>query len=234
MPPATGDLSAMPPATGDLSSMLPTSVAALNVRPAEGGGLDDVRPEGVGGPDDVRHEGVGGPDDTHHVGVGNSDDSVPSLHVYVRNIAATEDLSPIVANAKVLNLTFGRADLQPDPDIEMDTLLAHNTKTRTKGEIVRDPHRQFRCIQNNDLVYSSQHGRYKCSRRKCANLEDVPNNCLFHPQWLLPNGFKFCGPQGKAAFCPCLHKYAISPIIIVIYLIFFLFETKRKWREKKS
>ena len=184
-PPASSASSAMSPAAGDLSLTLPTSVAALN-----------VRPEGAGGLDDVRHEGAGGLDDT-----------VPSLCASVRSVAVAENLSLHDANVKVLNLTFGRADLQPDPDLMMDTLLANSVKTKVKGQIFREPGRQFRYVRDDKLVFSSNHGRNRCSRRKCSSLADVPHNCLLHPQWPLPNGFKFCGHNCQGAFCYCL-KYS--------------------------
>ena len=173
--------------------------------PPEGAGGPDEPPEGAGGPDEPP-EGAGGPDELPE-GAGGRDDAIPSLSVNVRSIASLENLSPYDANARVLNLTFGRADLQPDPDIEIDTLLSNNVKSGVGGQIHREPHRQFRYIRDDNILYSSHHGRYKCSRRKCSNLSDVPNNCLFHPQWLLPEEFQFCGQNCKGTFCTCL-KYS--------------------------
>ena len=195
--------------------MTPPSARGPSIRPptntgddlvlAGAGGLDDAHQVGVVGPDEPP-EGAGGPDELPE-GAGGRDDAIPSLSVNVRSIASLENLSPYDANARVLNLTFGRADLQPDPDIEIDTLLSNNVKSGVRGRIHREPHRQFRYIRDDNLLYSSHHGRYKCSRRKCSNLSDVPNNCLFHPQWLLPEGFKYCGQNCKGAFCTCL-KYS--------------------------
>ena len=236
--PASGGSSVMPPSAEGSPSTPPALGGHVHARPDEVGGPNDVRPEGVGGPNDVQPEGVGGSDEvcpgvgamstttpptgptsttmpptgptstlTPSTGL-TSTVSQPSLAAHVRNVAALENLSPVVVNAKVLNLTFGRADLQPDPDIEMDTLLAHSVQTKARGTIHREPHRQFSFEMEDGLRYSSRHGRYKCTKRMCSTMTDAPNNCCYHPQWLLPNDFKPCGERCKAAFCSCLNKYS--------------------------
>ena len=101
-----------------------------------------------------------------------------------------------------------------DPDIEIDTLLAHSVKTKTKGKILRDPHWQFRYVSDDKLVYSSQHGRNKCSKRKCSTLQDVPHNCLFHPQWLLPQGSSFADRIAKQPFVIVRNILDLNPIVI--------------------
>ena len=170
------------------------------------GDHDDGQPEKVGGRDVAQPEEVGGRDDAQPEEIGDPDDA--GIGALVRNIAAIENLSPIVANAKVLNLKFGRADLQPDPDLEMDTLLAHCVKTKAKGKVHREPHRQFSFEMEDGLKYSSKHGRYKCTKRMCFDKENVPHNCCYHPQWILPKGFQLCGERCKAALCSCLNKYS--------------------------
>ena len=168
--PASGGSSVMPPSAEGSPSTPPALGGHVHARPDEVGGPNDVRPEGVGGPNDVQPEGVGGSDEvcpgvgamstttpptgptsttmpptgptstlTPSTGL-TSTVSQPSLAAHVRNVAALENLSPVVVNAKVLYLTFGRADLQPDPDIEMDTLLAHSVQTKARGTIHREPH----------------------------------------------------------------------------------------------
>ena len=203
-PPSSGGLPSSPLSTG---GCLTSPGGRDDVRRDGLGGRDDARHDGLGGRDDVHHEGAGGLDDVRHEGAGGLDDTVPSLCASVRSVAVAENLSLHDANVKVLNLTFGRADLQPDPDLMMDTLLANSVKTKVKGQIFREPGRQFRYVRDDKLVFSSNHGRNRCSRRKCSSLADVPHNCLLHPQWPLPNGFKFCGHNCQGAFCYCL-KYS--------------------------
>ena len=77
-----------------------------------------------------------------------------------------------------------------DGDIEVDT-NGKNTFYLTGG-----------------FVYRSGHGREKCSMAKCLNTkEDVPNNCGFHGQFILPNWFKPCGPSCRGGYCLCLRFY---------------------------
>ena len=154
--------------------------------------------------DDAQHEGVGGRDNDPPGADGGRDNDCPSLSGKVQSVAVLQNLSPHDANMKVFNITFGHADFQPDPDIEMDTLFVHNTNAKIRGQLHRDPHRQFRFIRDDNLVYSSQHGRNKCSRSKCSLLTDVPHNCAFHPQWLLPDRFEPCGQRCQSAFCYCI------------------------------
>ena len=80
--------------------------------------------------------------------------------------------------------------LDVDGDIEVDT-NGKNTFYLTGG-----------------FVYRSGHGREKCSMAKCLNTkEDVPNNCGFHGQFILPNWFKPCGPSCRGGYCLCLRFY---------------------------
>ena len=67
-------------------------------------------------------------------------------------VAPTSCTTPAVAptSSTTLNVTFGRADLQLEPDLEMDTLFAHNMKTKIKAQLHRELYRQFWYIRDRD------------------------------------------------------------------------------------
>ena len=112
---------------------------------------------------------------------------------------------------------FKDADVQPDLCKERLALF----ECDVDGDIEVDTNGKNTFYLTGGFVYRSGHGREKCSMAKCLNTkEDVPNNCGFHGQFILPNWFKPCGPSCRGGYCLCLRFYDS-------YLCKYL------WRKKK-
>ena len=133
---------------------------------------------------------------------GPSEATVP-----VRRLVDGVTMSPYSANIRALSEAFNNADLQPEVDDEID-VVDPNADADILG---RNDQGDFHMILTNGLQYTENHGRHKCSRLKCPksnfSRSQYPSNCGYHPQWILPEGFKPCGDSCKAAFCPCLRLY---------------------------
>ena len=129
--------------------------------------------------------------------------------VPVRRVVDGITMSPYSANIRALSEAFNDADLQPEVDDEID-VVDPNADADILG---RNDQGDFHMILTNGLQYTENHGRHKCSRLKCPksnfSRSQYPSNCGYHPQWILPEGFKPCGDSCKAAFCPCLRLYNI-------------------------
>ena len=80
-------------------------------------------------------------------------------------------------------------------------LQISTVNTKTKAKIIQKHDGEIRYFRQDNILFSSFHGRKKCSKNYCENFPVIPNNCVFHNQWLLPLGFKFCEHNCKGAFC---------------------------------
>ena len=113
-------------------------------------------------------------------------------------------MSPLSANLRILSSVFKDADVQPDLCKERLALF----ECDVDGDIEVDTNGKNTFYLTGGFVYRSGHGREKCSMAKCLNTkEDVPNNCGFHGQFILPNWFKPCGPSCRGGYCLCLRFY---------------------------
>ena len=84
-----------------------------------------------------------------------------------RRLVMDEGLSPLMANLATIDEMFGGADIMLDVEEEDDVLDKHGP--------------------DDNIVYKSGHGRYKCNLVQCDVTEDpwghVPHNCGFHPDY---------------------------------------------------
>lgn len=124
---AVAPTSCTTPAVAPTSSTTPPEALTSSTKPPEAvspciaAGRDDAKPDGVGGFIIMELEPLSG-----------------MFCRYREPFSAASK-----TNANVLNVTFGRADLQLEPDLEMDTLFAHNMKTKIKAQLHRELYRQF-------------------------------------------------------------------------------------------
>ena len=135
---AVAPTSCTTPAVAPTSSTTPPEALTSSTKPPEAvspciaAGRNDAKPDGVGGLEDRQPEEVGG-----FIIM----ELEPLSGMFCRYREPFSAASK--TNANVLNVTFGRADLQLEPDLEMDTLFAHNMKTKIKAQLHREPYRQF-------------------------------------------------------------------------------------------
>ena len=126
----------------------------------------------------------------------------------MRRVVDGVTMSPYSANIRALSEAFNDADLQPEVDDEID-VVDFNADANILG---CNNQGDFEMILINNLRYAVNHGRHKCSRKMCSKTnfsgsKYPPSNCGYHPQWVLPDGFKPCGDNCKGAFCSCLRLY---------------------------
>ena len=58
------------------------------------------------------------------------------------------------------------------------------------------------------LTYERGHGHNRCSAQGQATPRDqLPNNCGYHRQWLIPSNFRVCGESCQGAICSCMDEY---------------------------
>ena len=182
----------------------------------DGGGTFDVNPGG--GTFDVHHGGGGGtsddsleidsdPDDHH----GDAVDDVHLSHgcdtpkrIPAKDIADQANFTASKANSYTMVMAFGDADMARTEKEARRILLDH-----CPCGAVEELEPVFTFTHYDGYLFRFGHGRNKCSRRKCLSQADasLPSNCLFHDQWCYPTGFRYCGPECKGGFCPCLENY---------------------------
>ena len=117
------------------------------------------------------------------------------------------ELSPMTANCRALTAAFKDADLKPNIKMQTSALK----KADPDGDLVDDDGKK-KCKFTNGLVYQFGHGREKCSPMNCYSIlqqamNNFPNNCGYHKQWLVPENFSPCGQFCSGGFCPCLSRY---------------------------
>ena len=127
--------------------------------------------------------------------------NIPVLQVSTNGL----DLSPLSANVRALASAFNNADQKEDENLQIWAI-----KDVADGEMDHDNDGNLNYYLDNGYHYRVGHGRGQCYPAKCGNLplKDYPNNCGFHPQWRLPEGFQPCDDDCRGGFCPCLSLYA--------------------------
>ena len=115
------------------------------------------------------------------------------------------ELSPLSANVRALASAFNNADQRKDENLQIWAI-----KNIADGEMDHDNDGNLNYYLDNGYHYRVGHGRGQCCPAKCGDLplKDCPNNCGFHPQWRLPEGFQPCDDDCRGGFCPCLSLYA--------------------------
>ena len=91
-------------------------------------------------------------------------------------------LSPLSANLHALQKAFYDADVKPDPNSEVNAILAHDDK----GDLGLYNNLQMRYILSNGLVYRTGHGRHKCSYNECvidADANDDDDDDVVSHNW---------------------------------------------------
>ena len=108
-------------------------------------------------------------------------------------------------NLHMLEETFCNADIMKDSNKELRALH----EADPDGRVTFDSNRTMTYTTTGGLRYEFGHGRNRCHPAMCQNrTQDVPNNCgYFHGQWLIPYGFRPCGPDCRAGFCECINYY---------------------------
>ena len=59
------------------------------------------------------------------------------------------------------------------------------------------------------LTYVRGHGRNNKCSPYCQDVrtDQIPHNCGYHRQWLIPYNFQPCGDSCEGAFCRCIDNY---------------------------
>ena len=109
-------------------------------------------------------------------------------------------------NYDYLEETFFNADIMPDTNKELRALH----EADSNGRVTIGSDRMMTFTTSSGLRYEQGHGRNRCHPTKCQDRtqDEIPNNCGYMiGQWLIPYGFKPCGPNCSAAFCQCINYY---------------------------
>ena len=109
-------------------------------------------------------------------------------------------------NLHSLEEAFCNADIMPDTNKELRALH----EADPNGRVTVDENRIMTFTTSTGLRYEMGHGRNRCHPAMCQDRtpDQVPNNCGYlHGQWLIPYGFKPCGPNCRAGFCDCITYY---------------------------
>ena len=109
-------------------------------------------------------------------------------------------------NLHSLEEAFCNADIMPDTNKELRALH----EADPNGRVTVDENRIMTFTTSTGLRYEMGHGRNRCHPAMCQDRtpDQVPNNCGYlHGQWLIPFGFKPCGPNCRAGFCDCINYY---------------------------
>ena len=109
-------------------------------------------------------------------------------------------------NLNSMEETFCNADIMMDTNKELRALH----EVDPNGRVTVDEDRKMTFVTTGGLRYELGHGRNRCHPAMCMDKtpDQVPNNCGYmHGQWLIPYGFKPCGPNCRAAFCNCINFY---------------------------
>ena len=109
-------------------------------------------------------------------------------------------------NLHSLEEAFCNADIMPDTNKELRALH----EADPNGRVTVDENRIMTFTTSTGLRYEMGHGRNRCHPAMCQDRtpDQVPNNCGYLVgQWLIPYGFKPCGPDCSAAYCHCVNFY---------------------------
>ena len=109
------------------------------------------------------------------------------------------------SNLHALTETFFNADLMPNSKMELSAL--HESDPGGKAQLGNDGALSF--ITMGGLTYVRGHGRNNKCSPYCQDVppDQIPHNCGYHKQWLIPYNFKPCGESCEGAFCGCVDYY---------------------------
>ena len=126
--------------------------------------------------------------------------------IKVSMLTAVPDNTIRGRNLYHLEETFCNADIMPDTNKELRALH----EADPDGRVTVDEDRRMTFTTTTGLRYELGHGRNRCRPEMCQDRtpDQVPNNCGYLVgQWLIPYGFKPCGPDCSAAYCHCVNYY---------------------------
>ena len=108
-------------------------------------------------------------------------------------------------NIHHLEEAFCNADIMTDANRELRALH----EADPQGRVTVDENRVMTFTTTGGLQYELGHARNRCNPAMCQDrTENMPNNCGYLVgQWLIPYGFKPCGPNCRAAYCLCINDY---------------------------
>ena len=122
------------------------------------------------------------------------------------NVSLTTIPNPraLTANLHALQDTFCNADIMPSSNMELRAL--HEADPGGKVRLGSGGALTF--ITMGGLTYERGHGRNRCSAQcQAMSRDELPNNCGYHRQWLIPFNFKLCSEYCQGAFCGCMNEY---------------------------
>ena len=122
------------------------------------------------------------------------------------NVSLTTIPNPraLTANLHALQDTFCNADIMPSSNMELRAL--HEADPGGKVQLGSGGALTF--ITMGGLTYERGHGRNRCSAQcQAMSRDELPNNCGYHRQWLIPFNFKLCSEYCQGAFCGCMNEY---------------------------
>ena len=131
----------------------------------------------------------------------------PRAEISVSMLTTLADSTVRGRNLHALEETFCNADIMPDTNKELRALH----EADPQGRVTLDENKKMTFTTTSGLRYEMGHGRNRCHPAMCMDRipDQVPNNCGYYKlgQWLIPYGFKPCGPNCRAAFCECINFY---------------------------
>ena len=75
--------------------------------------------------------------------------------------------------------------------------------------------------RGSSLTVSINHGPKKCRHTRClVKKEDLPQNCVFHPDWLVKPNFVICSENCLNGFCICMDDFIVELLVLVLVLVF--------------
>ena len=128
----------------------------------------------------------------------------PKINISMLNVVNEDTIRG--RNLHYLEETFFNADIMPDSNKELRALH----EADSNGRVTVDENRMMTFTTSSGLRYEQGHGRNRCHPTKCQDRtqDEIPNNCGYMiGQWLIPYGFKPCGPSCRAGFCTCINYY---------------------------
>ena len=116
-----------------------------------------------------------------------------------------QNAKPLSANRHALTETFHNADLMPTSNMELRAL--HEADPGGKLQLSNGGTLSF--ITMGGLTYVRGHGRNNKCSSICQDVppDQIPHNCGYHRQWLIPFNFQPCGDSCEGAFCRCIDEY---------------------------
>ena len=101
--------------------------------------------------------------------------------------------------------TFHNADLMPTSNMELRAL--HESDPGGKVQLGNGGALSF--VTMGGLTYVRGHGRSNRCSPYCKDVppDQIPHNCGYHKQWLIPYNFQPCGDSCEGAFCPCIDRF---------------------------